>query len=79
MKIGENKLVKINAFDLLDTESLEEYLSKMAKEGWMISKVSKSFLTFEKIEPKLIKFFVYITDLLEDNYANTKDYIVKAK
>ena len=79
MKIGENKLVKINAFDLLDTESLEEYLSKMAKEGWMISKVSKSFLTFEKIEPKLIKFFVGITDLLEDNYANTKDYIEKAK
>ncbi len=32
MKIGENELLKINTFDLLDTESLEEYLSKKALE-----------------------------------------------
>lgn len=81
MKIGENKLLKINTFDLLDTESLEEYLSKKALEGWMISKVSKILLTFEKTDPKPIKFFVDITDRhpLEIKYVPTKEYIDSAK
>lgn len=81
MKLGANKVVKINAFGLLDTESLEAYLSKMALEGWMISKVSKTSLTFEKIDSKAIRFFVDITDkdLTGDNYIPTKDYIDSAK
>ncbi|WP_434799264.1 DUF2812 domain-containing protein [Terrisporobacter vanillatitrophus] len=81
MKIGENKLLKINTFDLLDTESLEAYLSKKALEGWMISKVSKILLTFEKTDPKPIKFFVDITDRhpLEIKYVPTKEYIDSAK
>lgn len=81
MKLGANKVVKVNAFGLLDTESLEAYLSKMALEGWMISKVSKTSLTFEKIDSKVIRFFVDITDkdLTGDNYIPTKDYIDSAK
>ncbi len=81
MRKGENKLIKINAFDLLDAEKLEQYLSKMAMEGWMISKVGRIFLTFEKTDPKAMKFFVDITDknLVGDNYTATKDYIEAAK
>lgn len=81
MRIGENKLIKINGFDLLDAGKLEQYLSKMAMEGWMISKVSRMFLTFEKTDPKVVNFFVDITDkdLLGDNYTATKDYIEAAK
>lgn len=77
MKKEKKKLRKFNSFDLLDADVLEEYLSKMALEGWMISDIGRTFLTFEKSAPKVIKFFADITtkDLVGDNYIPTTDYI----
>lgn len=77
MKKEKKKLKKFNSFDLLDAEILEEYLSKMALEGWIISHIGSTFLTFEKTTPKVIKFFADITtkDLVGDNYIPTTDYI----
>lgn len=77
MKKEKKKLKKFNSFDLLDAEILEEYLSKMALEGWIISDIGRTFLTFEKSTPKVIKFFADITtnDLVGDNYIPTTDYV----
>lgn len=77
MLIGKNKMKKYNYFDILDAESLEEYLSEKAQNGWMIKKISAMSLTFEKIEPRLINFFVDNTkhEMVKDQYALKSDYV----
>lgn len=77
MLIGKNKMKKYNYFDILDAEFLEEYLSEKAQNGWMINKISAMSLTFDKIEPKLINFFVDNTkhEMIKDQYALKSDYI----
>lgn len=77
MLIGKNKMKKYNYFDILDAESLEEYLSEKAQNGWMIKKISSMSLTFEKIEPRLINFFVDNTkhEMVKDQYALKSDYV----
>ena len=42
-----------------------------------MSKIGNIFLTFEKTNPKVIRFFVDITTkkLIGDNYTPIKDYI----
>ncbi|MCC3866783.1 DUF2812 domain-containing protein [Terrisporobacter mayombei] len=75
--IGKNKMKKYNYFDILDVEFLEEYLSEKAQNGWMIKKISAMYLTFEKIEPKLINFFVDNTkhEMVKNQYALKSDYV----
>lgn len=77
MLIGKCKMKKYNYFDILDAEFLEEYLSEKAQNGWMIKKISAMYLTFEKIEPKLINFFVDNTkhEMVKDQYALKSDYV----
>lgn len=77
MLIGKNKMKKYNYFDILDAESLEEYLSEKAQNGWMIKKISAMSFTFEKIEPRLINFFVDNTkhEMVKDQYALKSDYV----
>ncbi|MBN9645536.1 DUF2812 domain-containing protein [Terrisporobacter glycolicus] len=77
MLIGKNKMKKYNYFDILDAESLEEYLSEKAQNGWMIKKISAMSLTFEKIEPRLINFFVDNTkhEMVKDQYALKSYYV----
>ena len=81
MKKEKNKLKKFNSFDVLDAELLEEYLSKIALEGWMISNIGNMFFTFKKSSPMVVNFFVDITtkDLIGDNYISTTDYINASK
>lgn len=77
MLIGKNKMKKYNYFDILDVEFLEEYLSEKAQNGWMIKKISAMSLTFEKIDPTLINFFVDNTknEMVKDQYALKSDYV----
>ncbi|MGL5693229.1 MAG: DUF2812 domain-containing protein [Peptostreptococcaceae bacterium] len=72
----KNKLKKFNAFDIVDVELLEGYLRQMALEGWMISKISHTTLTFEKSECRNINFFVDVTTKgINGNNENNMDYI----
>lgn len=76
MLIGKNKLKKHNSFDVLDADLLENYLSEMALKGWMISDISIRNLTFERIDPKVVNFFVDITkkNLVGNNSVQALEY-----
>lgn len=76
MLIGRNKLKKHNPFDVLDADLLENYLSEMALKGWIISDISIRNLTFERIDPKVVSFFVDITkkNLVGNNSIQALDY-----
>ena len=49
---------KIELLSFYDRTGIERHLAKMAREGWMIEKISNFFWTYRAIEPKELHFSV---------------------
>ena len=63
MKMKKRRWENISFYD---HTGLEKHLSKMAKKGWLIEKISKFFWTYRKIQPQDIHFCVtYFPDASE--------------
>jgi hypothetical protein len=56
------KLKKFFSFKPYECAAVEEFLTEMALEGWMIESFKGAFFTFHKIEPKKLTFAVDIFD-----------------
>ncbi|WP_315112119.1 DUF2812 domain-containing protein [Clostridium intestinale] len=47
-------------YEPYECSALEEYFEAMAESGWLIKSINRPFLSFERIEPKKLKFSVDI-------------------
>lgn len=54
----KEKKRQLNCFTIYDFHAIEEHLSKMAEEGWMIERAEGMIWTYRKIEPAKIHFSV---------------------
>lgn len=77
----KNKLKKWISFDLLDVELLRLYLKKMASKGWLIDEIGTFCLSFKKIAPKDLDFFIDITssDMIDEYKMPKREYLSNHK
>lgn len=58
MKKGNNLVKKFYPILRYETEAITEYLEKMAAEGLFIKSIDRVIYTFEKTEPRKVKFYI---------------------
>lgn len=83
----KDKLIRYAPFQLYESTSFEEYLSKMSLKGWLIEKISANdllgFMTFRKVEARKRIFCVDIFSLATDSdnrpRGQTADYVELCK
>ncbi len=65
-------------YEAYECSALEEYFEAMAETGWLIKSINRPFLSFEKIEPKKLKFSVDILNKISkydpDDSYDALDY-----
>ena len=54
----KDKKRRFEFFNIMDSNSTQRHLEKMARQGWLIESVSALGWTYRKIEPKKLKFAV---------------------
>lgn len=54
----KNKLRRIETLSFYDHTGIERHLEKMAKQGWMIERITNQFWTYRKITPQEYRFSV---------------------
>lgn len=58
MKIWGNKKIDFLSFEISDSETLEQYLNKMAEDDWLLKKIGRMYLIFEKTDKINFKYNV---------------------
>lgn len=58
MKKGNNLVKKLHLILRYETEAVAEYLEKMAAKGLFIKSIDRYIYTFEKTEPRKVKFYI---------------------
>lgn len=65
-------------FSFYDQEAIKEQLEAMAAKGWMVKKLSNMMWTYERIEPKQLRFAVtYFPDASEFDPGPTEGELTK--
>ena len=58
----KNKILRLNSFAPNELDLMREYLETMAEKGWFLTKITGSFQSFERREPRKLRYAVEIFD-----------------
>lgn len=75
MQNNKDTLKRFFSFQPYECEAVQDYLTIMAKKGWMIKEINGFLFSFEKSKPELLNFYVDITDNILNNSNNNWIYV----